>query len=444
MRGSDGLYLLPVNGGEPRALPIPQEAGRRRRPWFAPDGRHLAYHVRRPASRNISPSSIWAPTTCRPERPGASRDGRSTPDGGYAWTRDGKSLLYVELGIHRLWRVEVTGDRAPQPVEIAGFGAIRPAIAASRDRLVFVKEHDGHGHLPVRGRAPGRARDHVDIRESNPQFSPDGRRVVFESERSGEARDLARRGRWFEPDASSPTGRGSCKGRPAGRRTAGGSPSTPRARTGGYDIWTIDADGASPRRLTQDPGDENLPSWSRDGRFIYFAARPEALQGFDVWRIPAAGGAEERMTRRGRLRRQRVDRRQDALLHEAPARCLAAPRPVARRRAGTTRSRSAWAPPSPWVRRGSIPWIARTRTRARPSSCGIRRRAEGGSSESWIGRVSPMDSPCRPTARRSSTRKLVDEGSDLMMIENFRRAVLTSPLARAASARYHSGEFTIS
>src|SRR5437899_10686096 len=42
-----------------------------------------------------------------------------------------------------------------------------------------------------------------------------------------------------------------------------------RAHDGHYHIWTIDADGGAPRKLTQDPGDENLPTWSRDGRHVH-------------------------------------------------------------------------------------------------------------------------------------------------------------------------------
>ena len=135
--------------------------------------------------------------------------------------------------------------------------------------------------------------------DGNPQFSPDGRRVAFESERTGEHEV------WLaEADGSSPRQlthgpglmQGSARWSPDGRRIAFDS----RSVEGVYSIWTIDADGASPRRLTQDPGDEHLPDWSRDGRFIYFTRGgegdyiPQGPSG--VWRVPATGGAEERMT----------------------------------------------------------------------------------------------------------------------------------------------------
>ena len=34
----------------------------------------------------------------------------------------------------------------------------------------------------------------------------------------------------------------------------------------------IDADGGPPRRLTTQAGDERVPIWSRDGRWIYFTS----------------------------------------------------------------------------------------------------------------------------------------------------------------------------
>jgi serine/threonine protein kinase len=294
---SEGLYLLPVNGGEPRALRIPTEAaGNTFGPSFAPDGRHLAYLSGSGASQHVSVVGLGADYvpigTARrvTERP-------MYPDGGYCWTRDGKSILYVEWGVHRLWRVEITGDRAAQPVEIAGFGSIRPAVAATRDRLVFVKEQED---TDIYRFAPGQPAERViasTSREANPQFSPDGRRVAFESERTGEHEI------WLaEADGSSPTrlthGQGLMQGSPRwspdGRRIAFDS----RSEAGAYSIWTIDADGASPRRLTQDPGDENMPNWSRDGRFIYFTKGASLGPGrtSGVWRVPATGGAAERMT----------------------------------------------------------------------------------------------------------------------------------------------------
>ena len=54
---------------------------------------------------------------------------------------------------------------------------------------------------------------------------------------------------------------------------------------------------ASPRQLTHGPGDSAIPSWSRDGRSIYFTSKRSGR--FEVWRVPAQGGTAEQITRNG-------------------------------------------------------------------------------------------------------------------------------------------------
>jgi len=73
---------------------------------------------------------------------------------------------------------------------------------------------------------------------------------------------------------------------------------------GTWHVWTIDADGGSPRRLTNESGNENLPSWSRDGRYVYFArqrasAASPGTAPYELRRVPVAGGAEERIAEGG-------------------------------------------------------------------------------------------------------------------------------------------------
>jgi len=60
------------------------------------------------------------------------------------------------------------------------------------------------------------------------------------------------------------------------------------------DIWTADADGSTPRRLTVGPGRESRPHFSPDGRLIAFTGEYEG--GADVYVIPPAGGQPRRLT----------------------------------------------------------------------------------------------------------------------------------------------------
>jgi hypothetical protein len=66
---------------------------------------------------------------------------------------------------------------------------------------------------------------------------------------------------------------------------------------GRWHVWTIDAGGGSPRRLTSDPASENHPAWSHDGHYVYFSHGPDG--GKTIWRAPATGGSAEQVTRTG-------------------------------------------------------------------------------------------------------------------------------------------------
>ncbi len=297
--GSKGLYLLPVQGGEPRAIALPESTGDAFLPKFSPDGRHLAFMACGGLECHVDVVELGA--DFMPKGPPRRLTRRPVlRAGGLAWTRDGGSVLFVDSGLSRLWRVAALGTKPPEPVELAGLQAIHPCAAASRDRLVFAKlltDSDVYRFETERPTetAPVLAST---SQEGSPQFSPDGRSVAFESEQSGDSHDI-----WLaDADGTNPKPlthgpglyQGSPRWSPDGARIAFDS----QGEDGTFDIWTIEVDGGSPRRLTQGSGNENAPSWSRDGRFVYFAVSPEHGDP-DVWRIPAEGGTEERVTRGG-------------------------------------------------------------------------------------------------------------------------------------------------
>jgi Tol biopolymer transport system component len=209
-----------------------------------------------------------------------------------AWTRDGRSLIY-ESG-RNLWRVSGVGDSAPERLELAGYGALSPALAANRDRLAFVSQRNTITQHPLDTTytsPPVLASSYWDMAVD---FSHDGQRLVFCSSRGGEgmeiwtaradgtgARQLTRGpGRW----------QGSPSFSPDGRQVVFNS----QHEDGTWSLFLVDADGGVPRQLTTDPGDEDAP--------VCVTRRP-----LDLLHVAPEGRAERLADPRGRRPLRAVD-----------------------------------------------------------------------------------------------------------------------------------------
>jgi Tol biopolymer transport system component len=290
-----GIRVVHVTRGDVRTITSPGGMTYHTDPAFSPDGRRLAYAS---CTSYISCQIDFLELDANHTPTGPAQ--RVTPQNvyfaGLAWTRDGSSLVYGDQVTGRLWRIGIGREDPPERIEVAGTQVMWPASAVSRDRLAFDRLLGANNIYRFEaGRAPTLVAG-SSLGGRLPNFSPDGRRLAFESRRGGagpevwlaaadgtQAMQLTRGpGRW----------QGSPRWSPDGRRIAFDS----LGEDGHWDVWVIDADGASLRRFTHDPGDEVRPSWSRDGQWIYFSSDRDGLV-HDIWRAPAAGGAAQRLTR---------------------------------------------------------------------------------------------------------------------------------------------------
>jgi Tol biopolymer transport system component len=421
---SDGLFLIPAEGGEPRRLALGPVAGQAFDPRFSPSGRHLAYVSCTDFSCHVEVIEWGA--DFKPQGPPRRLTRRPVwVVGGLAWSPDGKALIFVDYATERLWRVPIGGTTASAtPIESAGLRSIRPSTTASRDRLVFVRmllDTDVYRFEAGRLAEPVLASSSLD---HNPHFSPDGRRVAIESGRSLDAHEI-----WLaDADGTHSVqltrgpgmSQGSPRWSPDGRRIAFDSES----EDGHYDIWVIDADGGPPGRLTHGAGDEILPSWSRDGRYIYFASR---LKGGpqDVWRVPAAGGAEERMTHQGgTLPYESIDGRTLYFLRRlgieaGPSRRGGAPLLSLPLAGGTERQIVACATDFA-VGQGGVYYVECPSAQTPEPSLVLWDPATG--RERPLGKLGPSGAglTVSPDGRTILYAKQVGSGTDLMLIEGFR------------------------
>ena len=303
--GGVGPLSDPRGGWRTSAITRPARPSFDLAPVFSADGRRLAYLAcgsigvflplllpDRCAIRMTDVDNAGLPTT-------APRTLTTQPiePAGLAWSRDGRSIVFAMgvLGSVRLWRLWVDPLRAAERIEIAGESVESPATAATRDRLAFSRVTlDSHLYRFDAGR-PAEAVAPSSSFETDPHFSPDGRHIAFGSGRSGHvqiwvaAADGSNARLLTHDVRQSP---GSPSWSPDGRSIAfdsGGGGAQVR-------IWTIDADGGTPRQITDGPGNPSVPVVSRR-EMDYFANELGAAR--DIWRVPAAGGQPQQVTRTG-------------------------------------------------------------------------------------------------------------------------------------------------
>ena len=415
---ASGIYLVPVLGGEPRSITSPSAQTFHSDPALSRDGRHLAY------------ASCFNFLSCQVDVVELDRDyvpvgppRRLTRRAGWirglAWTRDGNSLVYGDVTAGRLFRAFILGDRPPERIELAGLGPLlQPATAASSDRLAFVQDRVGADIWRFDVGRPPRALLEATSWDLNPHLSPNGLRIAFESWRAGDGSEI-----WLAAvDGSTPTQltrgpgilQGSPRWSPDGRRIAFDS----QGEDGHWDIWTIDADGGSPSRLTPDPGDEQMPSWSRDGRFIYFQS-DRAGTPADVWRIPATGGPEEQVTHGGGTLAYESADGKTLFFMRAGANAPLFALPLG---GGPERKLLECVPAQSFaVGRGGVYHFA---CEAGPSGTPLYLLDPATGRDRLLGRLEKGEGggafTVSPDGKTILYAKLVGEGADLMMIENFR------------------------
>lgn len=285
------IYLLAPATLEKRRLTTPPaDIWGDHDPAFSPDGARLSF------TRSVSEGmqDVYVVPVAGGEPARLTADSRNVY--GHAWTPDGKHLLFASnrTGRTGLWRLRASGG-ALAWVGLGDAQAFFPSVAGTR--LAYLQRSDVTNVWQVQvgqdsSAAPLITSTQWDL---HPQFSPDGQRLAFTSNRAGS----------YEIWLSDRDGGNAIQ------LTAFGGPftSTPRwspdgghlvftSRPGGQaDVYVIDAEGALPRRLTTEPTDEMAASWSRDGQWIYFSSNRR--DGWQVWKMPAAGGDAVRVTRHG-------------------------------------------------------------------------------------------------------------------------------------------------
>jgi dipeptidyl aminopeptidase/acylaminoacyl peptidase len=254
------VWMVSAQGGEP--LPLTAMGGSAGNPNWSPDGRFISFT----ASRDESKNQVWI----LDRRGGEARQLTEVEQGigSYVWSPDASRLALT-----------IRDPEEPDTLSGARAKTTKPYVV---DRLQFKRDYAGyltgerHTHIYVFDVESKEMTQitHGDKDESSPTWSPDGTRLAFVSNRTE------------EPDANSNS-----------------------------DIWIVDvtadstaggdAPEALPIQLTQNPGSDDSPTWSPDGKHIAFVRNlePEIIW-YDVNEIAVVsseGGEPRSLT--GRLDR---------------------------------------------------------------------------------------------------------------------------------------------
>jgi Tol biopolymer transport system component/DNA-binding winged helix-turn-helix (wHTH) protein len=332
MAGADtGIYVVPALGGPERKLRST------RIPWspfttisWSPDGKWIAFADLLPEGKHAKIELLYTETLetkriphdpkCLGEGdPAFSHDGKNLayvcmlsrdefrlnslplPDGkpkvlshfqgfinGLTWSADDKKLIYAHGTVDSFALGEVTvANGSVKRLSFAG-NAVLPAVSSVGEKLAFSSESNSekiwrrdllHPEAPaVELIASTRA-------QCNAQYSPEGKRVAFASERAGAP------GVWISNEdgsdliqiSNSHDESGSPQWSPDGKKIAFDS-----RRLDRWEIYVADVTEGNPRKLVTNFSHVYGPHWSRDGKWIYFRSYEVGRSG--VYRCPASGG----------------------------------------------------------------------------------------------------------------------------------------------------------
>jgi dipeptidyl aminopeptidase/acylaminoacyl peptidase len=236
------IWMVPVAGGE--AIPMTAESVSSSHPRWSPDGKHLAFL----SARNEGKTQVWLLNRVG----GEAQRLTDTPQDveSFAWSLDGRRLVLVlrdpspeELEAAKEKKEEAAAEAGAKLEKEKEHKTQKPWVI---DRLQFKEDEIGYldrrrTHLYVFDLAAKSLTQitNGDFDDSEPAWSPDGKQLAFTSNRSAP-----------DPD-----------------------------RTYNHDIWVVAADntdqGAHLIQITTNPGEDNSPTWSPDGKWIAYITQIE-------------------------------------------------------------------------------------------------------------------------------------------------------------------------
>jgi Tol biopolymer transport system component/DNA-binding winged helix-turn-helix (wHTH) protein len=296
--GASGIYSVRLQNRSVSRLTTPTPAAQDWGPTFSPDGQRLMF-VR--TLQIGTPDEIWSVPASGGEgvRILSERGRIASPP---QWSYDGGSVIFSSnrTGHPALWRVALDAPDSAIQISEAGSPAWDPTVSRRGYRLAYERLLRSLSVWQMDLSESGDKRPYLVVSSTSdtdqgpgPQFSPDGQRLAYMSDRSGTMEIwVSNRDGSNAFQLSAVGGAGTPRWSPDSQSIAFDATTTT-----GSKIVTMNLHGGAPQMLTQDSFHNVCPSWSHDGKWIYFASTRSG--DFQVWKTPSTGGNVVQVTRLG-------------------------------------------------------------------------------------------------------------------------------------------------
>jgi TolB protein len=257
---SGDIFSVNADGTDTRQLTTNPDPDRQ--PDWSPDGRAIAYSIRKPGERlNYEIARMTASGT-------GHRRLTTTPEGEAssqpAWLPDGSGILYRRSGtgvVSSIWQMGALGE-GPRLRLAPPQSALYPSASPDSSRLDFAMIRSPTGDtdraIVVASAVDGSLQTLFDVPgayDSAPAWSPEGSRIAFESNAD----------------------------------VGGANPE------GDMEVWTMNADGTGATQLTHNDLHDEGPAWSPDGKLLAYTSGPDNTHG-DIHVMTVAGKHVRQLT----------------------------------------------------------------------------------------------------------------------------------------------------
>ena len=300
------VYRVALDSGEKTQVTFPDGSFGELAVAVSPDGRTLAYT----RGKGFESADLYAlglsdhgSATGGPQVVTSARSIQ-----GIAWTADSREVVFAGdlAGKAGLWRVPAFGSGRARRLNGIGndsgrlkrmgrYRGMSVSVSRTGGRLAFTQGMFDANIWRVglgRDKRPAERLISSTKDEMQPAYSPDGRQIAFESDRSGNEEIWVCEANGASPFQVTNFGAG-----------WSGSPRwSPDESTIAFDrlernthsVYLVGRQGGKPALLAADAFG---PAWSRDGHWVYFIS--ERTDRSEVWKAPVSGGPAVQVTMNG-------------------------------------------------------------------------------------------------------------------------------------------------